>query len=99
MRFGWAELLTKSVVFRLKVLDHRLLVAVQPAGEHVEEKLTVEVHPRGNERRPGSGGKFWVVGPVACSAPMRPDFGSTEFLHQTAGCMMSLFEKNPSRPS
>jgi hypothetical protein len=58
----WAELLAQSAVFGLKVLDHRLLVTVHPSGEHVDEQLEVDVHARGDERQPGSGGKFPAVG-------------------------------------
>ena len=74
----WAELLAQGAVFRLEVLDHRLLVTIDPAGEHVDKKLKVEVHPRGDERYQGSGGKFHGLGTAACSAPMRPDLQSIE---------------------
>ena len=61
MRLG-AELLAQNAVFGVEVLDHRLLAAVHPAGEHQDEQLEVEVHARGAERQLGSGGKFQAVG-------------------------------------
>jgi hypothetical protein len=33
MRLG-SELIAQSAVFNLQVLDHRLLVTIDPAGEH-----------------------------------------------------------------
>ena len=58
----WAELLSQSAVFGLEVVDHPLLAAVHPAGEHQDEQLEVEVHARGDERQLGSGGKFQRLG-------------------------------------
>jgi hypothetical protein len=31
-------------MLRLEILDHRLLVTVDPSGKHDNEKLEVEVH-------------------------------------------------------
>ena len=60
---AWAELLAQSAAVGLEVVDHRLLVTIDPAGEHVDKKLKVEVHPQGDER--GSGGKFQGSGEAA----------------------------------